>query len=204
MEEIPGRLINVRVITTSGIYTPSPGVKSIIVEAIGGGGASGNLTATGVNENAVSAAGSNGAYAKARYTSGFSSISVTIGMGGTIMGGGSGNGGDGGTTLFGTLLSCPGGKGSRAGTAKTPPFNEGAAQPSAVPSGSGILISSKGPYSPWPTVIALGMGSNFANSITSPLGGFGLGGDGVANNVSAAAQNGQAGASGCVIVWEYA
>ncbi|HBM8993521.1 TPA: hypothetical protein L0122_001057 [Citrobacter freundii] len=202
--DIPGRLLNVKVISASGTYTPTAGTKSIIVESIGGGGASGNLTATGATENAISAAGSNGAYAKARYTSGFSSVAVTIGAGGTILGGGGGNGGDGGTTSFGSLLVCPGGKGSRAGTAKVPPFNEGAAQPSAVPTGSGILISSKGPYSTWPTVVALGMGSNFANSISSPLGGYGLGGDGVVNNTSSASQNGQAGSSGCVIVWEYA
>lgn len=201
---VPGRLIGPRVFTSSGTYTPTPGTKSIIVEAIGGGGASGNLTATGATENAISAAGSNGAYAKARYTSGFASVAVTIGAGGTVLGGGGGNGGDAGTTSFGSLLICPGGKGSRAGTAKTPPFNEGAAQPSAVPTGSGILISSKGPYSTWPTVVALGNGSNFANSISSPLGSYGLGGDGVVSNVSTAAQNGNAGASGCVIVWEYA
>lgn len=204
LDNIPGRLLNVKTITVSGTYTPTPGTKSIIVEAIGGGGASGNLTATGATQNAVSAAGSNGAYAKARYTSGFSSVSVTIGAGGTVAGGGAGSGGDGGATSFGSLLTCPAGKGSPAGTAKTPPFNEGAAQPSGAPSGTGILISNKGPYSTWPTVVALGSASNFINAIGSQLGSYGLGGDGIAANVSESAKNGVAGNSGCVIVWEYA
>ncbi|MDS0992101.1 hypothetical protein OSC00_09480 [Citrobacter freundii] len=203
LDTIPGCLLNIKTITTSGMYTPMAGTKSIIVEAIGGGGASGNLTATGATQNAISAAGSNGAYAKARYTSGFSSVSVTVGAGGTVNGAGGGNGGDGGTTSFGSLLVCPAGKGSGVGTAKTPPFNEGAAQPSSSPSGTGIIISRNGPFSSWPTVVALGMGSNFANSIISPLAGYGLGGDGVASNASEPARNGNPGSSGVVIVWEY-
>ncbi|MDM3287192.1 hypothetical protein OGV51_22405, partial [Citrobacter sp. Cf042] len=90
LDVISGRLLNIVKMTASGTYTPTAGTKSIIVEAIGGGGASGNLTATASNQNAVSAAGSNGAYAKARYTSGFSSVSVTVGAGGIVNGGGGG------------------------------------------------------------------------------------------------------------------
>ncbi|HFU0689520.1 TPA: hypothetical protein ACGRG7_001092 [Morganella morganii] len=203
LDVISGRLLNVVTFTTSGTYTPSPGTKSIIVEAVGGGGASGNLGATGSNQNAVSAAGSNGAYAKARYTGGFSSVSVTIGAGGTVLGGGGGAGGDAGKTSFGALLNCPGGKGSKAGQPKSPPFNEGAAQPSGSPTGSGIIIAKNGMYSSWPTVVGLGMASNFANAIPSLLGEYGLGGDGVASGVSEPAVNGNAGNSGVVIVWEY-
>lgn len=204
LDVISGRLLNIVKMTASGTYTPTAGTKSIIVEAIGGGGASGNLTATGPNQNAVSAAGSNGAYAKARYTSGFSSVSVTVGAGGIVNGGGGGNGGNGGTTTFGSLLTCPGGSGSGVGIAMTPPFNTGAAQPSGSPSGSGIIFSNKGPFSPWPTVVAVGMASNFANSIVPEMGSYGMGGDGVAIDVSSAVKSGNAGASGCVIIWEYA
>lgn len=203
LNDIAGRLLNVVKFAASGTYTPSPGTKSIIVEAVGGGGASGNLGATGSNQNAVSAAGSNGAYAKARYTGGFSSVSVTIGAGGTVMGGGGGAGGDAGKTSFGSLLNCPGGKGSLAGQPGTPPFNEGAAQPSESPTGSGIIIAKNGMYSSWPTVVGLGMASNFANVTPSLLGEYGLGGDGIASGVSALAVNGKAGNPGVVIVWEY-
>lgn len=204
LDVISGRLLNIVKMTASGTYTPSAGTKSIIVEAIGGGGASGNLTATASNQNAVSAAGSNGAYAKARYTSGFSSVSVTVGAGGIVNGGGGGNGGNGGATTFGSLLTCPGGSGSAVGIANAPPFNAGAAQPSGSPSGSGIIFSNKGPSSPWPTVVAVGMASNFANSIVPEMGSYGMGGDGVAINVSSPAKSGNAGVSGCVIIWEYA
>ena len=203
LDVISGRLLNIVKMTASGTYTPTAGTKSIIVEAIGGGGASGNLTATGPNQNAVSAAGSNGAYAKASYTSGFSSVSVTVGAGGIVNGGGGGIGGNGGTTTFGSLLTCPGGSGSGVGIAMTPPFNTGAAQPSGSPSGIGIIFSNKGPFSPWPTVVAVGMASNFANSIVPEMGSYGMGGDGVAIDVSSAAKSGNAGASGCVIIWEY-
>lgn len=204
LDVISGRLLNVVKITATGNYTPSAGTKSIIVEAVGGGGASGNLTATASNQNAISAAGSNGAYAKARYTSGFSSVAVSIGTGGAVNGGGGGSGGNGGVTTFGSLLTCPGGNGSMAGIANAPPFNAGAAQPSGNPSGSGIIVSNKGPYSPWPTVVALGMGSNFANCIVPDLGFYGMGGDGVVSDASSAAKSGNAGTAGCVIVWEYA
>ncbi|MDM3283485.1 hypothetical protein OGV51_03140, partial [Citrobacter sp. Cf042] len=119
-------------------------------------------------------------------------------------GGGGGNGGNGGTTTFGSLLTCPGGSGSGVGIAMTPPFNTGAAQPSGSPSGIGIIFSNKGPFSPWPTVVATGMASNFANSIVPEMGSYGMGGDGVAIDVSSAAKSGNAGASGCVIIWEYA
>lgn len=205
LDVIQGRLLNIVKITSSGTYTPSAGTKSIIVEAIGGGGASGNLTATAANQNAISAAGSNGGYAKARYTSGFSSVSVTIGAGGVVNGGsGGGYGGNGGATTFGSLLTCPGGNGSAVGVANVPPFNAGAAQSSGLPTGSGIIFSNRGPYSPWPTVVALGMGSNFANCIVPELGSYGMGGDGVVSDVSSAAKSGNAGTPGCVIVWEYA
>ncbi|MGT6470680.1 hypothetical protein ACRW3O_28155, partial [Escherichia coli] len=41
-----GRLLGVQVFGSSGTYHKSPGVTKIIVEAVGGGGASGNLSAT--------------------------------------------------------------------------------------------------------------------------------------------------------------
>lgn len=204
LDVISGRLLNIVKMTASGTYTPSAGTKSIIVEAIGGGGASGNITATAASQNAVSAAGSNGGYAKARYTSGFSSVAVSIGTGGIVNGNGGGNGGNGGATTFGSLMTCPGGNGSTVGIANAPPFNAGAAQPSGSPSGSGIIFSNKGPYSPWPTVVALGMGSNFANCIVPELGSYGMGGDGVVSDASSAAKSGNAGTSGCVVIWEYA
>lgn len=53
-----GRLLGVQVFGSSGTYHKSPGVTKIIVEAVGGGGASGNLSATASNNCGISAAGS--------------------------------------------------------------------------------------------------------------------------------------------------
>lgn len=205
-DTIPGRLLNVAKFTSSGTYTPTPGTKSIIVEAIGAGGASGNLVATTSTTNAISSAGGNGTYAKARYTAGFSGITVTIGAGGVVNGGGGGggNGGDGGATTFGSLLTCPGGKGSVVGAPIVPPVNVNIPAAAADATGTGIIFSAKGLLPAVPLVVSLGNAINFANLMLSPLGSFGQGGDGRASNTSAAAQNGNAGAPGCVIIWEYA
>ena len=199
-----GRLINVQRIISSGTYTPSPGTKSIVVEGVGAGGASGNVTATGATQNAISAAGSNGAYAIARYTSGFGSVPVTIGSGGVPNGAGGGSGGNGGDTVFGSLLTCPGGKGSLVGVASTPPFNNGGAQGAGEVTGTGVIYFQSGIRSPWPTVVAMGQGSNFTPATSTMLGRFGLGGDGVASDASQPTKSGNNGNAGCIIVWEYA
>ena len=78
-----GRLLGVQVFGSSGTYKKSPGVKKIIVEAVGGGGASGNLSATAPDNCGVSPAGSPGAYGKAFYYQNIpESVPVTIGSGG--------------------------------------------------------------------------------------------------------------------------
>lgn len=203
-DTIPGRLLNVTKFTSSGTYTPTAGTKSIIVEAIGGGGASGNLVATTSTTNAISSSGGNGSYAKARYTSGFSSIPVTIGAGGVVNGGGGGNGGDGGSTIFGSLLTCPGGKGSVVGTPIAPPANVPIPAAAADASGTGVIITAKGLLPAVPLIVTLGNVTNFANLQTTLMGSFGRGGDGRASNTDAAAASGNVGSAGCVIIWEYA
>lgn len=200
---IQGRLLKILLIDTTRVYNPTAGTRFIVVEAVGAGGASGNVTATGPGEMAVSASGSNGAYAKAQYTSGFSGIQVNIGVGGAPNGQGGGNGGHGGQTTFGSLLTCPGGKGSAVGTAKAPPFNQGAASPSGLPTGSSLLYGASSPYSPWPVAVQIGQSTNFTNSIQSMLGGYGMGGDGLASDPNEATKSGNAGKAGAVIVWEY-
>lgn len=200
---IQGRLLKVLLIDTSRVYNPTTGTRFIVVEAIGAGGASGNTQATGAGEMAVTAAGSNGAYAKAQYTTGFAGITVTVGVGGTPNGGGGGTGGNGSATTFGSLMTCPGGKGSAVGIAKAPPFNQGAASPSGLPSASGLLYGASSPYSPWPVAVQIGQSTNFTNSIQSQLGGYGMGGDGLASDPNEATKSGNAGKAGVVVVWEY-
>ena len=198
-----GRLLNVQVITSSGTYTPTTGTNSVVVEAVGGGGGSGGVPATSSTQSGISGQGAPGAYAKARYTSGFSGVSVTIGAGGTA-GTTSTAGGTGGTTSFGALLTCPGGGGSPFGSVSATQNNaSGGASPSA-PSGSGILYTQilqvNGAIQASTNIVA----GLFAIASTMPGSSRGQGANGVFVASSSAAAPGVAGTGGAVVVWEYA
>ncbi|WP_457091406.1 glycine-rich domain-containing protein [Microvirga sp. P5_D2] len=111
----PGRLMDVRIFTASGTYTPTPGTKAVLVEVQGGGGAGGGTQST--SSGSFAAAGTGGAaggFAASYLTSGFSGVSVTVGAGGTGVTGGNGN--NGGNSAFGALLSATGGPGGGVGT----------------------------------------------------------------------------------------
>ncbi|HBA6517201.1 TPA: hypothetical protein J2G12_000132 [Escherichia coli] len=199
-----GRLLGVQVFGSSGTYHKSPGVTKIIVEAVGGGGASGNLSATASNNCGVSAAGSNGAYAKAFfYQSIPESVQVTIGSGGVAGTGPGGSGGDGGNTSFGDLLVCPGGRGSTQ-VQQVPPFSGGSATEAPIPTGQGILFHS---VSRSNLCGALGFGDDQAIGVesitTTMLGIYGIGGTGKYNKASSGPATGNNGNHGYILVWEY-
>lgn len=199
-----GRLLGVQVFGSSGTYRKSPGVTKIIVEAVGGGGASGNLSATASNNCGVSAAGSNGAYAKAFfYQSIPESVQVTIGSGGVAGTGPGGSGGDGGNTSFGDLLVCPGGRGSTQ-VQQVPPFSGGSAPEAPIPTGQGILFHS---VSRSNLCGALGFGDDQAFGVegitTTMLGTYGIGGTGKYNKASSGPATGNNGNQGYILVWEY-
>ena len=199
-----GRLLGVQVFGTSGMYYKSPGVTKIIVEAVGGGGASGNLSATASNNCGISAAGSPGAYGKAFYYQDIpESVPVTIGAGGVGGAGPDGSGGDGGQTSFGSLLVCPGGKGSQQ-RQQVPPFSGGSASEASPPTGSGILFHSVSRSNLCGT---LGLGDDQAigieSTITTNLGVYGKGGTGKYGPANSAASRGNDGSQGYIIVWEY-
>lgn len=199
-----GRLLGVQVFGSSGTYHKSPGVTKIIVEAVGGGGASGNLSATASNNCGVSAAGSNGAYAKAFfYQSIPESVQVTIGSGGVAGTGPGGSGGDGGNTSFGDLLVCPGGRGSTQ-VQQVPPFSGGSATEAPIPTGQGILFHSVSRSNLCGT---LGLGDDQAIGVesitTTMLGTYGIGGTGKYNKASSGPATGNNGNQGYILVWEY-
>ncbi|EEV8081754.1 hypothetical protein EH492_06960 [Escherichia coli] len=199
-----GRLLGVQAFGSSGTYHKSPGVTKIIVEAVGGGGASGNLSATASGNCGVSAAGSNGAYAKAFfYQSIPESVQVTIGSGGVAGTGPGGSGGDGGNTSFGDLLVCPGGRGSTQ-VQQVPPFSGGSATEASIPTGQGILFHS---VSRSNLCGALGLGDDQAIGIesitTTMLGTYGIGGTGKYNKASSGQATGNNGNQGYILVWEY-
>ncbi|WP_216350056.1 hypothetical protein [Escherichia coli] len=199
-----GRLLGVQAFGSSGTYIKSPGVTKIIVEAVGGGGASGNLSATASGNCGVSAAGSNGAYAKAFfYQSIPESVQVTIGSGGVAGTGPGGSGGDGGNTSFGDLLVCPGGRGSTQ-VQQVPPFSGGSATEAPIPTGQGILFHSVSRSNLCGT---LGLGDDQAIGVESitptMLGTYGIGGTGKYNKASSGPATGNNGNQGYILVWEY-
>lgn len=207
-----GRLINVKTFTSSGTYTPTAGTKFVVVEVQGGGGGSGGVPATGSTSVAASGAGGAGAYAKAYITSGFSSVSVTVGAGGAAGSSSGSDGGTGGTSSFGSLVTCPGGTGggSTGSVAVSFPTSRGGSTETAAPTG-GNIISSKGKAGSGSTVVN-GTVGNFGTGAASQFSAGGAGGDGEngsggggwINFVSQSARPGYVGGKGLVVVWEYA
>nr|WP_330113687.1 hypothetical protein [Yersinia mollaretii] len=199
-----GRLLNTQVFASNGTYNPTAGTAYIEVEAVGAGGASGSLSATGAGQGAVSVPGSNGAYALASFTTGFSGgINVAVGVGGQGI---FGNGPKGGDTTFGALLTCPGGPGSSVSLALNPPSYSSPPSGPAIPtvSGGGKLIKlTYGNRLNPAAMLAVGVFTNYRATDLTPFGLFGVGADGQIGNSSSVAIIGASGNSGYLIVREY-
>ena len=105
-----GSGLNVQVLTSSGTYTPTSGMKYCVVEEVGAGGAGGGCVAG----TASGSGGGAGEYRRGVFSAATigASQTVTIGAGGTGISGSGGNAG--GTTSFGALLSAAGGSGGGA------------------------------------------------------------------------------------------
>lgn len=130
-----GRLIGVRTMSESGVYTPTSGTSFVVVETIGGGGGSSFVSAQSSSSRASSGGGGGGAYALSLFTSGFSGVTVTIGAGGTAPA-------SGGASSFGSLVTCPGG--SSGVLASFTSSQTGFASPGgggALPTGSYVYAS---------------------------------------------------------------
>lgn len=215
---VPGRLLNVQVLTASGTYTPTAGTNRAIVEGVGGGGAGGGAPATGAAQASIGGGGSAGAFGRIYIPTGLSSQTVTIGAGGTAGAAGA-SGNTGGTTSFGALMSLPGGPGGATSGPTPGPAIAVSSNQSAAPSGSGtFLYSSKGMYATIgviasATSIASGTGANSPygaggpNAASTQSGttgsGYGSGGGGAGALASQSAQVGSAGQPGIIIVYEY-
>ena len=214
-----GRYIGARVFTTSQTYTPTSGTTSVVVELVGGGGGGGGTFSTGGGQVSTGTGGGSGSYIRARFTSGFSGLSMTIGAAGSA-GAIGGAGGAGGTTSFGALASAPGGLGGGAGpSGVAPPYvqytSNGASAPSganingasgsngdsAIASGVGSFKSGGGGasyFGPGGSAIGTATQNGVAASTYGAGGGGGATGSGVGTG-----NTGGAGAAGVVIVHEY-
>ena len=195
-----GRLIGVQTFNANGTYTPTAGTTSVVVEGVGGGGGSGGMPATPAGSGCISGSGAPGAYAKGRFTSGFSGVAVVIGAAGAA-GSPSSNGGNGGTTSFGAVMTIPGGGGSALGQVGTV-TNAGGGAPASAPTGGNILTAA-GTTPPF-AILAAASIATLTQSAVSLLGQKGAGGAGRYAAPSSPATVGGAGVSGTLIIWEYA
>ncbi|EPB6639612.1 phage tail protein [Escherichia coli] len=119
-----GRLVNTRVFTSSGTYTPTPGTKRIRVTITGGGGGGGGCKAISNNETFFGAGGGAGGTIISIMTPTQNSYPVTIGAGGA--GGVSAtNGTRGGNSVFASLIAPGGEGGGKVGVTNTNGGNGG-------------------------------------------------------------------------------
>ncbi|EOH6069371.1 hypothetical protein ACMATQ_003536 [Klebsiella michiganensis] len=216
---MPGRLLGVQVVTSSALITKSAGAKKWRIRALGAGAGSSAAPATAAGQVSISNGGGAGAYAEGIYdVSALSSATVTIGsggVGGTTI---SPNGGDGGTTSVGTLISAPGGKAGLSAGPANPPFQPVANTNSNSPTGWNIIgTSGSGSEAAVAVSTSYAAGSRGANSqlgvggsvpaINTPAntgGGYGSGASGCSNGVSQSLNPGASGRDGVVIIEEYA
>ena len=216
---MPGRLLGVQVVTSSALITKSAGAKKWRIRALGAGAGSSAAPATAAGQVSISNGGGSGAYAEGIYdVSALSSATVTIGSGGVGGTAISPNGGDGGTTSVGTLISAPGGKAGLPAGPANPPFQPVANTNSNGPTGWNIIgTSGSGSEAAVAVSTSYAAGSRGANSqlgvggsipaINTPAntgGGYGSGASGCSNGVSQSLNPGASGRDGIVIIEEYA
>ena len=234
-DKLAGRLLAPpMVITASGQFLmPSKG-NLFRIRVQGAGGGSGSARATSATGLSASGGGGGGAYVelwltraelKALINVAGGYLDIIIGAGG--VGGTGGAGGTGGTTQFGSLIVCPGGKGSdygiAASTSTTALASGGASSADpviAIPGldSSKIILSMAGAPGHFgisvqsPTLAGHGANSPLGNggvgsgaSATQSDGkGYGSGAGGVSNGLSSVAKNGANGGDGVIIVEVYA
>lgn len=226
----PGRLINVLSFTANATYTPTPGTKKIRVQIVGGGGGGGGAQATSSGQIAVAGGGCGGAYVDVYMPAPSASVPLTIGAAGS---GGSRTGptagAAGGSSLFGSYITCPGGSGGGVGSAATygAPFYRGMTNqnpPTTNLPGGAVVISSVRGQSATGSVLVGSSPNQGIGGIggSSPFGVGGNGGGGVVNGTPTAGNGygagggagvefssyggdeGGNGTGGICIIWEFA
>ncbi|MCT4762249.1 phage tail protein [Escherichia coli] len=202
-----GRLVNTRVFTSSGTYTPTPGIKRIRVTITGGGGGGGGCKAISNNETFFGAGGGAGGTIISIMTPTQNSYPVTIGAGGA--GGVSAtNGTSGGNSVFASLIAPGGAGGGKVGVTNTNGGNGGV--PSTgdirITGGNGgdgqsgnISVSGEGGTSYWGGGGRAGAGGGVSGKA------YGSGGGGAYDaGYSGTSMTGGKGAAGICIIEEFA
>ena len=188
------------------------GLRAVRVRLVGGGGGGGGCDATGPTEMVESVAGASGGYSERFVLASAlgSSVTVTVGPGGSGGAAGSNTGTAGSTSSFGTLLSATGGAGGgimppTSGTQRVGGANPGIGSGGDInllgnPSANAMVLLGERLLSSRPGVSILGgtLRSVTGNGINAEA--FGNGGGAGISNVSAAARPGGSGSAGVVIV----
>ncbi|HCJ8615393.1 TPA: phage tail protein [Escherichia coli] len=202
-----GRLLNMRVFTSSGTYTPTQGTKRIRVTITGGGGGGGGCQAYSNSETFFGAGGGAGGTVISVITVAAASYSVIIGSGGS---GGSGatSGNGGGDSKFASLLTAPGGQGAGKTTVTNTGGGYGGAPTTGdirIPGGDGsdgqagtLAAGGCGGASYWGGGGRAGVGT--AHNGLAPGSG---GGGAYDNSYSGTAKPGGRGANGICIIEEF-
>jgi len=203
-------------ITSSQTYTVPADVRALLVRAVGGGGAGGSANTPSGNANA-GGGGAAGAYGEIFISSPAASYVATIGAGGAP-GGVAQDGGNGGTTSFGSVLELGGGGGGSVGSLTTAGF-AGRGVPGAVITGgdfsyegqdgfygvridASMRIAGKGGSGPFGTGGRDGATAGGATAVGNAGVGYGSGGAGGLGNTTTQTIGG-AGAPGYIEVWEF-
>ena len=213
---VTGKLIDVKIFTASGIYTPTPGTKKIIVEVQAGGGGSGAATGS-ANTAVCGQAGGGGGYGKNSMpiVEG-QTAQITVGTGG----GATAAGGNSAFVGYNFNIVAIGGKGginSSVSNINVPNASlhaRGALGGGC--SGANILNSAGGPGTP--SLITQGVGSGGAGGQSQMSAGslgagaqggpgeqafYGAGAGAATVNGAAITQPGAKGGDGLIIIWEY-
>lgn len=214
------RLLRAPQILTAGTSISHPtGTRVIMVEGVGGGGASGGTEAVA---GSMGGGGSSGTWGRRTFTAVGTSSTYAIGAAGTGVSAATGNAGGSSTfTHNATTLTLPGGPGGTflAGASTVAVAPGGAAASAATNADisiAGMPGSDSCRTAAATTPIQAGAGgSNPLSSgggnrwcAASELGGvtgsgFGAGGPGRVNGTSSTARVGNAGTAGAFIVWEF-
>ncbi|MBE8915080.1 phage tail protein [Enterobacter kobei] len=223
-----GRLINIQVFTASGTYTPTSGTKKIRVRLVGGGGGGGSAAGnTNANWVSLGTGGSAGTYGESTIidATSITTVSVTVGNGGG--GGFAGSAGSaGGSSSFGAYIVAPGGAAGGAGGSNsvTTPVFIADGSPTGNCTGTSVLVNIPGGgylgqvtssgttgqgmkgSAGGNSFIGIGGGASQVNTVARAGSGYGSGGAGgvAAQVVSTNVAPGGSGATGIVIVEEYA
>lgn len=209
----PGTLIDINVLTSGTLYTPSPGTRLMKVEMLGGGGAGGGKANTTTIYCGGGGAGAYGYFMVSNNISSTSNYTYSIGAGGTgVANAAGGNGGNTSITINLVTYSCGGGFGGplgSAGRAWSGGFGGSDFTGTFVYSnvgqegGTGFqynTISGQGGFSPYgsggtpKTSTYAGAGSNAR--------GFGSGGSGAGSSATGTLAGGN-GSAGFIIIHEY-